>query len=379
MTCHASADALPAAAAPLFAATGAQSAGICGRFADTAGLVADTSGLFAGASGLFAGRAWWRTVLADGMPPGTQACFVLASIGGRAAALFPLRRPDTGGTLDSLTTPYTCRYAPLLHPALDADATRRVFAAFGRFCRGAALTRLDALDAAWPALAACMQGARAAALVPLRFEHFGNWHESVGGLGWAGYLATRPGALRETIRRRLRRAARRTDATLTVHTAPDTVEDGIAAFEHVYARSWKEPEPYPRFNAGLMRATAAEGTLRLGIWRIAGTPVAAQLWILEGGTATVLKLAHDEAFKSESPGTILTALMLQRLLDQEGASEIDFGRGDDDYKQGWASRRRQFIGLVLANPRRPAGLAFLARHAAGRIRARLRAAAGPRG
>ena len=342
----------------------------------TEALPAAAETLFAGNPGLFASRAWWRTVLADGMPPETQACFALASIDDRPVGLFPLRQPEHGSALDSLTTLYTCRYAPLLHPALDADATARVFSAFASFCRGWALTRLDALDADWPGLPACMQAARATGLLPLRFEHFGNWHESVGGLGWTGYLATRPGALRETIRRRLRRAARRSDATLTVHAAPATVEEGIAAFEHVYARSWKEPEPFPRFNAGLMRATAAEGTLRLGIWRIGGAPVAAQLWILEGGTATVLKLAHDEAFKAESPGTVLTALMLQRLLDQEAATEIDFGRGDDDYKQGWVRQRRQFVGLVLANPRRPAGLAFLTRHAAGRVRARLRTAVG---
>jgi hypothetical protein len=254
---------------------------------------------------------------------------------------------------------------------LDAATRSAVFRAFAGFCRRWALTRLDALADDGPSLTPCIAAARAAGLAVVRFNHFGNWHESVAGLGWHGYLAARPGALRETIRRRLRRSARNPAAEFSVFSDPASLPSGIAAFEHVYARSWKDPEPFPRFNAALMRATAAAGLLRLGIYSIAGTPVAAQLWVVDQGTATVLKLAHDEAFKAESPGTVLTALMLQRLLDTERVVEIDFGRGDDAYKQGWAALRRQRIGLVLANPWRPAGLAFLARHALGRVRAHL--------
>jgi len=52
--------------------------------------------------------------------------------------------------------------------------------------------------------------------------------------------------------------------------------------------------------------------------------------------------------------------------------EIDFGRGDDTYKAAWAPRRRQRIGLILANKLHPRGMAFLGRHAMGRVRASLR-------
>jgi hypothetical protein len=334
-------------------------------------LPADADRLFDGLPGLFGSRAWWRTVLAFGMPEQTRPCFLLLWADDIPAALFPLRRPVSGGALSGLTTPYTCHYTPLLAPDLTAAARTKVFAAFARFCRGWATTRLDALPDDWPALLACLEGAREAGLAVVRFDHFGNWHEDVRGLDWAGYLARRPGALRETIRRKLRRA-QRADASFDLIARPEVLEPGIDAFEQVYAKSWKEPEPFPHFNAGLMRETAAAGLLRLGIWSIGGAPVAAQLWIVEHGTATVLKLAHDEAFQADSPGTVLTALVLRRLLDdaQAGAQvgEIDFGRGDDGYKQGWAGQRRQRIGLVLVNPRRPAGLAFLARHGLGQVR-----------
>jgi CelD/BcsL family acetyltransferase involved in cellulose biosynthesis len=334
-------------------------------------LPAETEALFAASPGLFGSRAWWRTVVTAAMPEETQPCFLLAWAGATPAALFPLRRPASGGALASLTTPYTCEYAPLLARGLSAAAQGDVMAGFGRFCRGWATTRLDALPEDWPGLPACLEGARAAGLVVVRFAHFGNWHAPVRGLDWAGYLARRPGALRETVRRKLRRGERRADAGFAVVTGLPELEAGIDAFEAVYARSWKQPEPFPRFNAALMREAASAGLLRLGIWRIGDVPAAAQLWIVEHGTATVLKLAHDEAFQADSPGTVLTALMLRTLLDQEHVEEIDFGRGDDDYKQGWAGQRRQRIGVVLVNPRRPAGLRFLAQHALGRARARI--------
>ena len=191
------------------------------------------------------------------------------------------------------------------------------------------------------------------------------------GQSWATYLADRPGTLRETIRRKLRREHR-----FELITGGDRLEAGIAEFETVYRRSWKEPEPFPDFNAALMRAVAPLGMLRLGVLHIGETAAAAQLWVVESDRATVLKLAHDEAFKAASPGTVLTALMLQRLIDEEHVPEIDFGRGDDGYKSAWARQRRQRIGLVLANQLHPRGMAFLGRHAMGRVRAALRRASG---
>ncbi len=193
-------------------------------------------------------------------------------------------------------------------------------------------------------------------------------------LDWTGYLHARPGALRETIRRRLRRAERLAEARFVLATTPREVEDGIPAFEDIYARSWKEPEPFPRFNAALMRATALTATARLGLWFVGETPVATQFWVVEQGRPTVLKLAHDEAFKAHSPGTVLSAMMLRHLLDRERVTEIDYGWGDDPYKQGWAKQRRQRVGLLLATPWRFAGMIEVLKHKSGRIRSRMRPA-----
>jgi len=305
-----------------------------------------------GTNGFFSSAAWWRTVWEAGISPDASPLMALHG-DGPAAVLFPLLRHD-GGRMEALTNPYTCLY----QPAAGAEANlREAGRALARLLRGSAFLRLDALDPDWPGLAPLLSGARAGGLVPLRFDHFGNWHEALAGRDWRGYLAGRPGALRETVRRRLRDAERDATLTFAVAATPAEVEAGIAEYEAVYARSWKEPEPFPRFNAVLMRHAAAAGWLRLGLLRRDGQAIAVQLWILQNGVAAVLKLAHDEAFKPLSPGTVLTAWMLRRLITEEAAAGIDFGRGDDPYKQLWTSARRQRVGVVLANPWHPAGAA----------------------
>ncbi len=334
---------------------------------DPAALPPEAAALL-GTGGFFSSAAWWRTVWEAGIPPGARPLVALHA-DGPATVLFPLLRHD-GGRLEALTNPYTCLYQPAAGATADLHAAGRALAGLGQ---GSAFLRLDALDPEWSGLAPLLAGARAGGLVPLRFNHFGNWHEALAGRDWRGYLAARPGALRETVRRRLRDAERDATLTFAVAATPAAVEAGIAEYEAVYARSWKEPEPFPRFNAVLMRHAAASGWLRLGLLRREGEAIAVQLWILHGGVAAVLKLAHDEAFKPLSPGTVLTAWMLRRLITEDGAAEIDFGRGDDPYKQLWTSARRQRVGVVLANPWHPGGAAMLLRHGAGRLREAARA------
>lgn len=339
-------------------------------FASLEALPPDALSLLDRSTGIFAGRTWWNVVLSHAMPPGATAVFAVIRSAAEIVSVLPMLR--SGGRLCSLTTPYSCEYAPPLAAGLDRAGRIAAMAAFARFCRQAGLVRLDAIPVEWDGLDDLETGAREAGLHPIRFDHFGNWYEDVAGLDWAAYLQRRPGALRETVRRRSRRAAALPDARFELFTQPAEMDRAAEAFESVYRRSWKDAEPYPAFNVALMRAMAGVGMVRLGVWSIGAEPVAAQFWVVKDGTAIVLKLAHDEAYKAHSPGTVLTALMLRHLLDNERVDRIDFGRGDDAYKQGWAIQRRQRIGLLLANPWRWSGAVALLRHAAGRARATIR-------
>jgi hypothetical protein len=326
-------------------------------------LPAECAPLLAG--DFFATAAWWRSVVAAGMPAGAEALFLLCSDGRQPIAVVPLLRVE--GTLQSLTNAYTCLWRPLLAPDLDPPAIRRAGQAVGHFCRGWPTVRLEAIADDPLTLAPFIAGARRAGVFAARYAHFGNWFEPVAGRSYDQYLSARSGVLRETIRRKLRRA----QATLEIVRTADAIESGIGAYEDIYARSWKVPEPFPRFNAEMMRQAGSIGALRLGLLHASGRAIAAQIWIVFAGRATVVKLAHDEADKELSPGTLLTALMLRELIDGEGVTEFDFGRGDDAYKQLWTTQRRQRIGVVLANPLRPRGFATLAGQWAGAVRRRV--------
>jgi hypothetical protein len=335
---------------------------------DVAALFATEADLAGGAGStgcsLYATRAWYRVVVASALPAGAVACFVWVTLDGVPAALFPLLRL-ANGEIQSLTTPYSCEYVPLLAADLTPDALLRVFGAFGQWCRSRPALRLEALAPEWPGLAVLQQGLRAAGLSVLSFRHFGKWYEPTAGVTWAQYLAGRDGALRETVRRRVARSARDPGIRFALLRRQDDVEVGIAAFETVYAKSWKQPEPYPSFNATLIRTASALGILRLAVMWRQEVAVAVQYWIVSGGRASMLKLAHDEAFKLLSPGTVLTAWVIESLLEREAITEIDFGRGDDPYKRAWTRQRRQRIGLLLANPRSFAGLVLIGRHRLG--------------
>jgi hypothetical protein len=336
--------------------------------------------LFAGAP-FQSGAAWWRCVAAAALPAGARPLFLLAEDGGRPAGLLPLCDGGGSGGLTGLVTPYTCLYQPVLAPDADPAAVGRACA---RACAAWPVLRLDALDADWPGWRGLLTGFRRAGWRAAWFGSFGNWHGAAAD-GWEAYLAARPGALRETIRRKLSRTERDPAFAFDLARRPDEVGTALAAYDAVYRRSWKPAEPFPGFAAAFVAAAAAAGVLRLGVLRRGGEPVAAQYWTVEdvaggdkdrhGRVATVLKLAHDETAKAASPGTVLTAWMIRALL-AEGVTSLDFGRGDDPYKQLWVGERRQRSGLILAQPWRPRGALALIRQRLARARQTLRRHAG---
>jgi hypothetical protein len=324
---------------------------------------------------VFSSLHWYRTVCQAGLSPDAHAIFLLARQDDMLLGVLPMLQTQRG--LCNLATPYTCFWQPLLAEGLNAAHVERLGEAFGRICRNGAVTRLDALECNGAWLHSFMAGAQREGLKPLWFDHFGNWFCSTVGMRWDEYLAARPGKLRETIKRRTRRLMSVEGAAFTIIRSAKDVAFGLRDYEQVYQKSWKQPEPFPNFNPALMRACAEDGTLRLGMLRLAGEPLAVQFWIVRNGWAGVQKLAHVETARNLAPGTVLTGLMIRHLLDEEHVHELDFGRGDDSYKQDWTGSRRQRRGVLLVNPRRFAGLVAMTRHAAGRLRSHVKPAQSP--
>lgn len=310
---------------------------------------------------LFEELAWFDLIERSCDEPGAKP-LVIASRDGGMVSMLREEATASAPRLRSWTNFYSCDYAPLLGSmAWPAQAHAFASALAARRPRVATLA-LDSMRADRVDVDALARALRAQGWPTRLRDQPPNRFADVAGLSWKDYLAARDGGLRATIARAERRFLRQPGASLRIARDGWDAEAALAEYLDVHLRSWKKPEPHPGFVPGLVRLLARSGRLRLGVAAISGRAVAAQLWILDGRKATIAKLAHDEAARRLSPGTVLTAHMMRAALDAGEVDEVDLGRGDDPYKRLWLPRARPVRALVACNPATPAGLAAAARH-----------------
>lgn len=193
-----------------------------------------------------------------------------------------------------------------------------------------------------------------------------SWQAATAGMSFDEWWAKRPARLRNTAERKARTAGVET----LVYKQFDEV--AWAEYEQVYRSSWKPEEGSFPFLRALAEEEGAAGTLRLGIARMDRKAVAAQLWLVENGRATIHKLAYDEAAKALSPGTILSMAMFRSAIDEDRVGRIDYGTGDEPYKADWMDERHLLWRLQAYDPRTLTGLTGIARLAASRLVRRVR-------
>ncbi|HEV2818807.1 MAG TPA: GNAT family N-acetyltransferase [Allosphingosinicella sp.] len=189
----------------------------------------------------------------------------------------------------------------------------------------------------------------------------GNWRIDTSGMDFEAYWAARPAQLRNTAKRRGRTAG------LEIEIYDRFDARAWADYEAVYRASWKPEEGSFPFLRALAQQEGAAGTLRLGIARKDGRPVAAQLWLVENGEAMIHKLAYAEYAKAMSPGTLLGMAMFRRAIDEDRVRVIDYGTGDDAYKKDWMGERRTLWRIDAFNPATLRGLASAARAGASAL------------
>jgi CelD/BcsL family acetyltransferase involved in cellulose biosynthesis len=313
---------------------------------------------------LFTSKPWFDAFVAAGLRPDAKPIFLVLNGTDGPRAVLPCERTARGDpSVSSLTSFYSCDFRPLI--AAGDDAAFDLGQAVAERLSDVAVFRFDSLDSTWASLSPFLNGLARPGRVLLRYAHFGRWWEDLQGRTFDQYLAARDGALREVIRRKTVRLERdgATFRMIGPGSSPAEIEAGIADYETVYAASWKEAEPFPAFQPTLMRRLSEAGWLRLALCHLNGRPIAAQLWVVVGGVATVLKLAHDREFDRQSPGTVLTAFAIRTIMEQDQIDRLDFGRGDDPYKRGWATHRTPHIGVQsIRVARRPI---LVARHLIG--------------
>ncbi len=178
-----------------------------------------------------------------------------------------------------------------------------------------------------------------------------SWTINVAGKTFDDYWAERPGALRSTFARKLKKSA----VTVKVHS---TLTEALwAEYSSIYAESWKPEEGSLSFLRAMAEEESAAGCLRLGIARLEGVAIAAQIWTLEPDRAIIHKLAYRASAAEHSPGTILTAAMFRHVIDEDKVELIDYGTGDDSYKADWMDTRHELARITCFNPRHPRALA----------------------
>ena len=307
---------------------------------------------------LFRSIAWFENLHTQGL----EAVRMLDTLRLPADDYGCLPLLDDGARLHSLANYYSSLYGPV-------GALPKGLAAYLRDNKRAVVD-LHPLDPCTAELQQLKQVLSEAGYWVDDYLCFGNWCLDVAGQNYAAYLEGRPSQLRNNLQRgrgKLDKASTGTGAWhIHIQQHDDAgLEAAIAAFETVYAKSWKQPEPQPGFIPGLCRTAAREGWLRLGVLYLNEVPLAAQLWLTHNGVASIYKLAYDEEATRYSAGTVLTAAMFEQALDVDRVAEVDYLNGDEPYKRDWMSRRRERRGIIAFDLSQWQGLKAAMRHWAG--------------
>lgn len=326
-------------------------------------LPADARALFerTGAQNIELGLDWYRNLIDTVYADDPSIVFYVLRHDDCAVAVLPLRLDRSGNhrRIHSLSNFYTALYEPALAVTLKPRDLLPLLTALKRDFRGAGSMWLAPMDPHSHAYHTLVAGCQLAGWVPFEFFGFGNWYLRVAH-GWPDYLRTRSGSVRSTIKRMSKKLGD-AQGRLQLITDRGDVPAALKAYEDVYAASWKQPEPHAHFVPGLLEMCADRGWLRMGLVWLEGRAIAAQIWIVAHGRAEIYKVAYDEAYKAYSPGTLLTALLMEHVLEKDRVTEVDYLIGDDAYKKTWMSDRRERWGIVAYNPANPRGFLALLR------------------
>jgi hypothetical protein len=305
----------------------------------------------------FASLAWYQNLVSNSLSKQYRLRLYGLEQDGVARLLLPMcvrADPDaslTSGKLLAASNYYTSLFRPIHHSS--SAPLRENLCELLRFML-AERPRWSSIDFHPMALdsleyLALEQACRTAGMALQRYFCFGNWYLKLNGRSYQEYFDSLPSRLKNTLQKKIRQSEKRKDLSIRLLQTTGELDLAMADYEQVYQSSWKQAEAHPLFIQGLMQTCARQGSLRLGIAYVEGQAVAAQLWIVHGQIASIYKLAYDDRYAALSIGSILTAHMMQHVIETDRVSEVDYLTGDDAYKQDWMSDRRERWGIVAFN------------------------------
>lgn len=287
-----------------------------------------------------------RPLIARSWGDGARGWLFLAELGYRRAT--------------ALANYYTLAFRPIFTGAPDQDTKRALIVASARRLRQRPIRLSEVVMAPVPnddgSADLLARAFRRAGWLVFRTPKTMSWTVDVRGKNFDEYWADRPGALRSTLSRKLKKSSLVTE----IHTQFDAAV--WAEYESIYADSWKPDEGSTAFLKSLAQAEGNAGCLRLGVARLDGVALAAQLWTIEPARAIIHKLAYRKTAAQHSPGTILTAAMFRHVIDIDRVPLIDYGTGDDHYKADWMDTRAVLEQITCLDPIYASSWAFALRH-----------------
>lgn len=302
---------------------------------------------------------WYRRTVDHRLAPGVP--LVARGCDGNACVhLFLLR---DGARATGLASWYTLAYRPVFTGGCDARR-RALLASVARALRGQ-VGRI-VLDHVPADAARQLKTAFGAPWTVVTTPQVASWTADVRGQDFDAYWAARPGRVRSTWKRKGK-------AGLDIEVLTRFDADAWAAYEDIYANSWKPEEGSMPFLRAFAHTESEAGRLRFGIARHDRRAVAAQLWSVDHGVAYIHKLAHREDAAPLSPGTLLSHALFRHVIDTDRVDHIDFGTGDDAYKADWMTARTMLYRVEMFDLASIDGLIGATRAAASRLVARLRA------
>jgi len=202
-----------------------------------------------------------------------------------------------------------------------------------------------------------------------RYTNSFNRFEDTTGLSFDEYFAKRNSKFRYNVRRRRRNLDNTGTLEINIYagdSSPEDLQRGIDDYILGTVESWQSPASMAsRSMLHLIRLASREGCMRLGVLKLDGRPVAGQFWLVSSGVAHCMRQAYHEGYKKWALGVVLTSHVLKHVLDQDHVDKIDFGLGNEDYKEKWMKNSRDYSGFMAFNPRTPRGLFFATKHIVG--------------
>ena len=295
----------------------------------------------------FFSRPWFESLAALDDEPVLLAC-VLS--GRKVLAILPLMGA-AGNTGYALKHRYSSLYSLLLADHDQAQILACLIQGLGQLPLHALLLEPVAEDDR--NLAVLQAALQTAGFSCERRFRFYNWFLRVQGQSFADYMAARPARLRNTIARKQRKLEREHGYEIRLF-CNQQVPHQMADYYAVYNASWKANEQYGDLVDQMVARFSQRGWTRLAVLYINTQPVAAQLWFVCHGKASIFRLSYDQAWKQYSPGSILMAYLMAYVIDTDKVEEVDFLTGNDAYKQDWMSDRRERFAWSAINSVAPA-------------------------